>query len=800
MTMDKNVTPAVEKTPQTAEEWYRQGITEFQQQEFAKAGQCFDQALLLDVDYVPAISGKGNVLATFEHYEQAAACFQKVLELDSSYVEAWNGLANVNFAARDMDKALQCFDKAVELDEGYGLAWYGKGSVHMQKKELEAALTAFDKVLAMDEKFVPALNGKGGIYLEQGKKKEALDCYHKVLEVDNNNSLAWFNRGSLLFDFEQFAESRASLTRAYLVTNPGDFRQFAVPFLRNFLERFHAPALLYRVLWEDFPQLLGDSEIRPLAQKVFDSYHELGEIAVYLQGPLCHLEETEKRELAAIIRLYHGDPLYAAEIIGEIAEENSANLHLQYLLLLSLDGFMEKREEYEEKVYQYLMEQKWEEQNPIQIYYAAQLWLRKGEVDQALRLFELCWKQTGQEMLPALYMAIYCYHLLENEKESSRLLWEVLGCEKKLLEEKKQGFLREVGPLEITLGEDGWEQPFYVYKQRIEISGAVLFVQSRLKEKKMVDELQKKDPHFDYSVFMNSNLQQTVGQWWQLAAKSQDFLQKNRTMLRDEKIQNLQDELKDSPIREALDGSESKLEEEIVKLTEGKIPEDPSLLKDVHYLTQIAYFKGELPVQENILLQLHALYVYYRETMEADGKTNKTTVFENGLQAGIQNFVGALGGILIPAGLSPYHTFLNYSQIGGVSQTFFEGFFSEAEPVVPQNYQELKATYCAFVQKKKEQMGADFYQAYPIFEFSAVPGQQLEAQLEQAQDDQARTAILIEVMKREPQISEVYEHCAEKFYEIAEELPLEILQSLLPTIREINPVFAEELAEDFIEG
>ncbi|MCP4296004.1 MAG: tetratricopeptide repeat protein [Proteobacteria bacterium] len=791
--MSQQVT--AENTPNTKEDWFKRGVGFFQKHDFEKATHYFEEAIKIDNEYLPAICGKGNCLATLQRFDDANSYFKQALEYDSKCVDAINGQANIFYSIGELDAAMQSFNRIIDINPDYGLAWYGKGSILAQKNDPEQALICFDKVLALDEKHVPSLNGRGNVLIQQNKTEEALNCYHKILEIDPGNSMAWFNRGSLLFDYQQYAESKASMNRSYLHHNPVEFQTFALPFFKNFVERFHSPALLYRVLWNDFPHLISQEHIQPIAQNVFENYADLADIINFSRTSEGGLSEMEWYFLAAFISLFHGDPILSSELIGEVAENNLTELHLQYILLLSLDGILETKEEYENSVYKYLDSLNPEELNSKMCYYGGQLYFRKGDLDKALLYFETTMKKNSENKLASHFMQYYCAHLKEDESQKRDLFRNILTIEKELYHQGKFGFLNTEKLIQIDLKKKGWEQSFFRYGAILEISGALILFQAKLKDKDIVDQLQIEDPNFDYAVFTDVKLRQGTDKWWELTESSKETLNLFAVNKKKVKIQTLQDEMKVAYELEKFAHPSGLPLPEIEILMKEEIKKDPKNVKELHFAVQIGYLKGHIPLQESLLLIYYSLYLYYSSTMEPDGISNKTFMFKEGLKKGFENFLSSLPKLMTVHDLPAHKMFYDFSMINGISRSFYEAFFTSDNPSIPDNIETLQFQYSRFIQDQKEKLGGEFFEKYSIFDIN-LPLESVD--LSEGANESEKIHNLVSILGRTAQITKRYEEAAELVYDLLEKTPEETTKEVVGILKRTNPVFAKEIEEDYL--
>jgi tetratricopeptide (TPR) repeat protein len=186
------------KNPNEAEQWLQKGIDYIELGNYEEAIKCFDQALEIDGNYVPAWNSKGNALGNLGRHEEAIACYDKAIEIDPKYLDAWINKGNAFSNLGRFGDALDFYDKAIAIDPSYADAWNEKGFALFALGKYEEAIQCYDKAIEIDPKWPGPFNNKGFALFALGKYEEAIQCYDKAIELNPNYPDAWNNKGLVL--------------------------------------------------------------------------------------------------------------------------------------------------------------------------------------------------------------------------------------------------------------------------------------------------------------------------------------------------------------------------------------------------------------------------------------------------------------------------------------------------------------------------------------------------------------------------------------------------------------------------
>ena len=75
------------------------------------------------------------------------------------------------------------------------MAWFCKGNALTNLNKYEEAIKAYDKAIEINPQYSMAWNNKGAVlYNKLGKVDEAIKAYDKAIEIDPQNTVAKHNK------------------------------------------------------------------------------------------------------------------------------------------------------------------------------------------------------------------------------------------------------------------------------------------------------------------------------------------------------------------------------------------------------------------------------------------------------------------------------------------------------------------------------------------------------------------------------------------------------------------------------
>ena len=219
------------------------------------AADAYERAVMMDPDYVAALTGLGGILVQKGVYGEGLKRLDRALELSPGHADALSYRAEAYIALGRMDEGMEALAAAEAESSGDGRARYNLGVVYMRLAVASEAVRSFEEAIALDPDLaeahsnlgivyartgrveeaarvlrravelrpglVEARNNLANVYVMLGRVEEAIKEYELVVSLDGEHVGAYFNLGLMYGRTGRVAEAISSFERV-LELNPGD--------------------------------------------------------------------------------------------------------------------------------------------------------------------------------------------------------------------------------------------------------------------------------------------------------------------------------------------------------------------------------------------------------------------------------------------------------------------------------------------------------------------------------------------------------------------------------------------------
>ncbi len=141
--------PQEAKNPETAEDWFNQGLEQANLGNWSNAIADWEQALTIDPQLASAWHNRGSALAMIGNYEEALNSYDRALEITPNDHQIINARGSALYGLQRWQEALECWQQVLEADDNFYQAWYNRGSTLENLGETQAAIACYQKALGI---------------------------------------------------------------------------------------------------------------------------------------------------------------------------------------------------------------------------------------------------------------------------------------------------------------------------------------------------------------------------------------------------------------------------------------------------------------------------------------------------------------------------------------------------------------------------------------------------------------------------------------------------------------------------
>lgn len=104
------------------ETWFDKGMALQEQENYAEALACFQKAIDIKPDFIPAWVYKGICLEQLKRYEEAIACYNQAIQINPNVTDLWYNKGTTYCTWKRYNDALACFDRVLEIEPHNAIA------------------------------------------------------------------------------------------------------------------------------------------------------------------------------------------------------------------------------------------------------------------------------------------------------------------------------------------------------------------------------------------------------------------------------------------------------------------------------------------------------------------------------------------------------------------------------------------------------------------------------------------------------------------------------------------------------
>jgi len=160
-----------------------------------------------------AYNGRGLFYYDIKDYDKAISDFNQALIVDENYLKAYYNRGNVYDAIGEYDKAIDDFTRALKLNPRYAKAYNNRGLTYGRIGEHKQAIADFTKALKIDPYYAVAYNNRGLTYGRLGEHRRAVSDFTKALAIAPIYVKAYYNRAIAYYYLKEYDKAWSDVRR-----------------------------------------------------------------------------------------------------------------------------------------------------------------------------------------------------------------------------------------------------------------------------------------------------------------------------------------------------------------------------------------------------------------------------------------------------------------------------------------------------------------------------------------------------------------------------------------------------------
>ncbi len=205
----------IEKEPYSEIAWHQLGRQYYAVDNYIKALESFDYAILIDDGFIGAHLEKAKALEKMERYEEAILFYQATMELDTPTSFAYLRIGKCYESLDQSAMAIDFYNKTVNEDPLLDKGWVALTEIFIKNKNYQKALYYIDKALSIDEENNLYWHKLAEINLNLNLFEEASKAYYKCIGLQDDRLEVFVALADVLNFLGDFHEAIQVMLDAY---------------------------------------------------------------------------------------------------------------------------------------------------------------------------------------------------------------------------------------------------------------------------------------------------------------------------------------------------------------------------------------------------------------------------------------------------------------------------------------------------------------------------------------------------------------------------------------------------------
>lgn len=202
--------------------YFEAGKQRVKMKDLEGAINCFQKAITLEPDYIPAYNQLGNVLQMLGKSDEAIATYQRLLEINPNVAPAYCNLGSILQIQGKIPEAIASYQKAIKLKPDMMLGYRNLGGLFSNEKQFKEAEKYILQAIQLEPNSAELYQDLGNILRQTGEIEKAINCFRNAIKLDPKLSDGYQNLGCLLMIKGQMEMAEACFQKVLTLTPNSD--------------------------------------------------------------------------------------------------------------------------------------------------------------------------------------------------------------------------------------------------------------------------------------------------------------------------------------------------------------------------------------------------------------------------------------------------------------------------------------------------------------------------------------------------------------------------------------------------
>jgi predicted O-linked N-acetylglucosamine transferase (SPINDLY family) len=204
----------IQECPNIAEPYQLLGLVYAAREDFAKAQECFKQAVRIEPNNPAYNSNYANTLQDTWQIEESLPFYQKAIELKPDFVDAHFNMGNAFRKLQRFSEALNCYEQAKKINPQYIKCYINTAVVYEAMKQVDRAIAEISEALKFAPQSFELLGYLAVMYSIKKDYESSMNCFRKAFETGQADDKFFLNYGTVCIEVNNPAEAAKAFLKS----------------------------------------------------------------------------------------------------------------------------------------------------------------------------------------------------------------------------------------------------------------------------------------------------------------------------------------------------------------------------------------------------------------------------------------------------------------------------------------------------------------------------------------------------------------------------------------------------------